>query len=475
MLNDPSTEPQHVRTLGRRDMVLFTVSAILLLDTLAAGATVGPSAVFWWIFLGVVFFVPYALICAELGTTWPEQGGLYAWIRDAFGRRWASRATWAYWVNTAVWIPAIFILFAGVFSQMFAPGLSLGAQIAIGIGLTWLAVAINVITLDVGKWIPNAGALVKVLVIGVIVLGAFLHVQEHGMANPMTLDAILPNDGASLTYISVIIYGMLGFELVSAGSAEMKNPARDVPAAILLSGTIIIVMYTLATVAILAAIPAADINLVEGLVDTLELFFGGTGPGQVFALALGIGALYTFFANGVTWALGCNRAMAEAASEGEFPAAMGRQHERLGTPVGAALAMGGASTVVLLLYGFLAGSKEDLFWSLFAFSAVIFLLPYIGLVCAFARLRVIAPDRHRPFRVPGGNVTAVSLALVCLLVLALSILLFVYTPGVGIQWPVLSGALGVVALGEVTIRATERHRAGSVRRRTPSPARSVPE
>lgn len=460
-LPDP---PQHLRTLGRRDMVLFTVSAILLLDTLAAGATIGPSAVFWWLVLGVVFFLPYALICAELGTAWPEQGGLYAWVREAFGRRWASRATWAYWVNTAVWVPAIFILFAGVFSQMFAPGLSLAAQIGIGIGLTWLAVAINAITLDVGKWIPNAGALIKVLVICVIVVGALVHVQAHGMANPMTLESMLPNEGASLTYISVIIYGMLGFELVSAGSAEMKNPARDVPSAILLSGTVIIVMYTLATVAILAAIPAADINLVEGLVDTLNLFFGGTAAGRAFAVALGIGALYTFFANGVTWALGCNRAMAEAASEGEFPAAMGRQHPRIGTPVGAALAMGVVSTVVLLLYGYLAGSNEDLFWSLFAFSAVIFLLPYVGLVCAFARLRVSDPGRHRPFRVPGGNLVAAVLAFVCFVVLALSIVLFVYTPGDGVQWPVLTGAVGVVAFGEIVIRVTER---GRLKRNTP--------
>ena len=80
----------HVKTLGQKDIVLFTVSAILLLDTLAAGATVGASSVFWWLFLGVVFFVPYALICAEMGTTYPEQGGLYAWVRDAFGRRWAA-------------------------------------------------------------------------------------------------------------------------------------------------------------------------------------------------------------------------------------------------------------------------------------------------------------------------------------------------------------------------------------------------
>ena len=126
----------HKKSLRQRDMVLFTVSAILLLDTLTAAASVGASSVFWWVFLGIIFFIPFAMICAEMGCAYPEQGGIYAWIRDGFGGRWASRATWAYWVNTAVWMPAIFILFAGVFKQMFFPELSLGWQIGIGVMLT---------------------------------------------------------------------------------------------------------------------------------------------------------------------------------------------------------------------------------------------------------------------------------------------------------------------------------------------------
>ena len=421
----------------------------------------GASALFWWLFLGVVFFLPYALICAEMGTTYPEQGGLYAWIRDAFGRRWASRATWAYWVNTAVWIPAIFILFAGVFSQMFAPGMTLGVQIALGIVLTWLAVACNAITLNVGKWVPNVGAIIKVIVILAIIVGAWLHTRTHGMANPLTIETLKPTWGTSVQYLSVIIYGMLGFELASAGSEEMKNPARDVPRAILASGLIIILLYTAATAAILAAIPADDIDLVEGLMDTLNLFFGESAAGRVFALALGTGALCTFFSNGVTWSLGCNRAMAEAASEREFPRAFAYEHQRLGTPIGAAVLMGVISTAVLLTYGLLAGSNADLFWSLFAFSAVIFLIPYVLLVLAFAHMRKKDPQRERPYRVPGGDGFAKVLSILCATVLLLALLLFIYTPGSGVDYAVLSGAIVVLLIGEATIRAAEKYRAST--------------
>jgi len=451
-------EIQHTKTLRQRDMVLFTVSAILLLDTLTAAASVGAPSVFWWIFLGFIFFIPFALICAEMGCAYPEQGGIYAWIRDGYGGRWASRATWCYWVNTAVWMPAIFILFAGVFKQMFFPELSLGWQIAIGVILTWLAVAVNVVALDVGKWIPNLGAILKVIIFLAIIAGAFVYVQDHGMANPLTFETLKPDWGNSLQYIPAIIYGMLGFELVSAGSDEMRDPARDVPRSILISGVIILVLYLLGTMAVLAAIPAGDINLVEGLIDTLHLFFGGSEVGKLFVLALGIGALFTFFSNGVTWALGCNRAAAEAAMEGELPRIFALESKNLGTPIGAAVLMGLVSTFVLIMYGFMSGSNEDLFWSLFAFSAVIFLLPYEGMLMTFVKMRITDPDHPRPYRVPGGLGAARAAAWICFAVLALSIVLFMYTPGEGMEWPVLAGVIITLAIGEVVIRFSENHK-----------------
>jgi glutamate:GABA antiporter len=454
-----NTEVTHTKTLKQRDMVLFSVSAILLADTLTAAASVGAPSVFWWLFLGIIFFIPFAMICAEMGCAYPEQGGIYAWIRDSFGGRWASRATWCYWVNTAVWMPAIFILFAGVFKQMFFPDLSMAWQLAIGIALTWLAVAVNVITLDIGKWIPNLGAVLKVGIFVAIIIGAMFHMQDHGMATPLTLETLKPDWGSSLQYIPAIIYGMLGFELVSAGSDEMRDPAKDVPRSIFISGSMIIVLYVLGTIAILAALPAGEINLVEGLIDTLNLFFGGSVGGNVLVMALGLGALFSFFSNGVTWSLGCNRAAAEAALEGELPKIFAIENKKLGTPVGAAVLMGIVSTIVMLMYGFMAGSNEDLFWSLFAFSAVIFLLPYQGMMLAFLNLRRVDADHPRPFRVPGGMATAWLATGLCMAVLALSSVLFIYTPGAGVELPVLVGVLATLAIGEVVIRFAENHRA----------------
>tara|TARA_R110001583_G_scaffold6598_5_gene33411 strand:- start:13666 stop:15051 length:1386 start_codon:yes stop_codon:yes gene_type:complete len=444
------------KILGKKDLILFTVSAILLLDTLASAASVGVSSIFWWLFLGVVFFIPFALISAEMSCSYPEQGGIYAWVKTAYGSRWAARASWSYWINTAVWIPAISILFAGIFKQMFIPELSLYGQIAIGLTLTWVTVLVNIVSLDIGRLVPDTGAIFKILIFLILIVGAFNYVGEYGMANEFSVAALKPDWQASFQYIPAIIYGMLGFELVSASSEEMKDPARDMPKAVLISAAIIIVLYTLGTIAMLAAIPAQDINLVEGLMDTLNLLFGQTPVGKTFAMAIGIAALFTFFSNGVTWALGCNRAAAEAAKMGELPAIFAKESKKTGTPFGASIMMGVVSTSTIVLYGFLAGSNEDLFWSLFAFSAVIFMLPYIAMMLAFIKARVEQPNHIRPYKIPGGIFVARLLAYSCIIVLSFAIVLFIYSPAEGMQWPVFTGVIVTLIIGELAIRSAEK-------------------
>lgn len=446
---------QHLKTLRQRDIVLFTVSAILLPDTLASVASAGAASITWWLILGFAFLLPFALISAEMGCTYPEQGGIYAWVRDAFGGRWASRVTWCYWVNVTVWMPAIYVLCAGIFNQLFALDGGLGMQLAIAIALIWLTVAVNVVTLEIGKWVPNIGGLLKVILFFGIIIGAFRYLGSNEMANPITLSTLTPQWGEGLQFISAIIYGMLGFELVSAGSEEMRDPARDVPRAILYSGFTVLLLYVLGTVAILAAIPAVEINLVEGLIDTLRLFYSDIAMGSVLVMGLGIATLFAVFSSGVTWAMGANRAAAEAALEGELPKQFALE-SRSGTPLGAAVLMGCVSTALLLLHGLLAGNNEGLFWELFASSGVLFLLPYVGMMLAFLRMRGIDGQRHRPYRVPGGTLTARLLGWFCIFILAAAMGFFMYTPGSGAQWPVIGVVTVLLVLGELVVRFAER-------------------
>ncbi|EAQ96516.1 APC family permease [Congregibacter litoralis] len=453
---------EHPKTLRQRDLVLFTVSAILLPDILTSSASAGVSSIAWWLLLGLLFFFPMGLISAELGCSYPEQGGIYTWIRNAFGGRWASRVTYCYWVNMALWLPSMFILFAGVANRLFDLEASLTIQIGIAIAITWLTVAANVVALKIGKWIPNIGAISKFLLFGALIAGTWRFLSSHEVANAMTVETLTPSWGDGLQFIPAIIYGMLGFELASAGSAEMRNPRRDVPRAILWSGMIVLLLSVLGTFAVLATIPVAGINIVEGVIDVLALAFAGSAAGDALVLFLGVCFLFGIYSSCAAWSMGANRAAAEAAMEKELPAWFGIELPGNGSPVGAAALTGTVSTLALLSYGFMSGSNEDLFWSLFAFSSVLFMLPYLGMVLAFLRMRSVDGEHPRPFRVPGGRPGAWMSAMLCGSILIIAIALFMVTPGEGPQWAVIIGVVAALLLGELLVRTAEQSAGSSV-------------
>ncbi len=441
------------KVLKGLDMTLFTVCAILVMDTLAPSAAIGPSSISWWVITLILFFIPYGLITAELGTTYPEQGGLYVWVKRAFGEKWAARTTWLYWINVALWMPSVYILFAGMFAQLFFPDMSMWLQILIGIVMSWVTVWIGCIKLESGKWIPNIGAIIKALIMVVIGVGAFVFAGKNGVANDLSFSNILPEWGAGLAFLPVIVYNFMGFELVSGASEEMKNPGKDVPRAIIIAGGLIAVFYLLGTTGILMAVPLDQLGLVTGIIDTLQILFGTTGIGGIVVIVLGVAALYSFLANMVTWTMGANRTAAEAAKEHELPAIFGKEHPVYKTPTGAFIITGIVSTAVMIVYGLMAGTAEELFWTLFAFSSMVFLLPYLALFPAFLKLRKQDTDIKRPYKVPGSKLFITIMAVICEIFILQAIVFFIYVPGEPIDWafagPVLIGVVLTLIIGEV--------------------------
>ena len=448
---------QHKKALGMVDMTLFTVSAILFLDTLAGSASMGAAALTFWLVFSVLFFLPFGLITSEMGTAYPEQGGIYAWVRDALGKRWGTRVTWLYWVNLPIWSASIFVMFTSILSQLFWPDLELGGQLVLAILFNWVVVGFTCMPLKYGKWIPNAGALVKMVAFGALIIAGVLHALDPAkpLTNDFSVQAFIPEWGSGVQYIAIVIWGMVGFELMSAASDEMENPVRDIPRATLFSGLIIIFGNVLGIFAVLAVIPAEDINMVEGLVDTFLALFGDSGMGRTLAIAMSVCFMFSLLSNAVTWSLGANRTIAKSAQDGEMPAFLGYEHPKYGTPVGAGIVVGVLVTLLLGFYGLVATSNEELFWLLFAAQGVIFMTPYMGAIFAFMHARINDPDRERPFRIPGGKPVAWLVTVLCFSCICMSVLLFMYVPGEGFDWPVVIGGVTALALGEITLRYSE--------------------
>jgi glutamate:GABA antiporter len=92
------------KVLGRFDLVLFTACAILGFDTVAASAQAGAQAVTWLLISLVIFLIPYGMLTAELGSSFPVEGGPYEWARLAFGRLAGSVTAILYWLSNPTWI-----------------------------------------------------------------------------------------------------------------------------------------------------------------------------------------------------------------------------------------------------------------------------------------------------------------------------------------------------------------------------------
>jgi amino acid transporter len=255
-------------------------------------------------------------------------------------------------------------------------------------------------------------------------------------------------------FLPVIIFLLLGFELISSMAGEVQEPEKSIPRAIFTSGAVIAFLYLFATIGILLALSLSKLSLVEGLVETFKAIFGHKGLGEVVVYALGIAALYTYFTNMTTWTMGANRSAVEAAAEGELPKALGREHPTRHTPVGALVGTGLISTLVLIVTAFFISKQDSLFFAIFAASSVIFLLPYLLMYPAVAVLRYKDPDRHRPFKIPGGDRVVVALAVLTSVIIAAGVVLFLWPeiPDAPGEWSYTGPLLGIVG---VTLLAGE--------------------
>jgi glutamate:GABA antiporter len=456
----PAAAANFARVLGRADLVLFTVAAVLTIDTLASAASMGVTWFTWWFITMFVFFIPYGLMTAEMGAAWPGEGGLFVWVREAMGPRWGSLAAWFYWINNAYWIPSVYMIFAGVFFTMFLKpilpvSLHTGAsntwiQASIAIVLTWITVGIGVLRLEVSKWVPNLGAVVKVSIfVGLGVLGLASVLGGRPPANDFSPGSFVPQWGDSLAFLPVLLYNALGFELMSSAGDEMRDPQRDVPRVTLVSGLVIAAVYTLGVLGILLAVPLGELSIVTGTWDALVVLGRRYGQaGGTLVLVLGIGFLYACVANIVTWSLGVNRVAAQAAEEGAMPRILGRLHPRFQTPYMAFVIMGVIATVLLLGNAALSARNPDnVFWMIFKLSGVCFLISYLMIFPAFLILRYRRADVPRPYRMPGGLPNAWGAAVICFVFIAGATLLF-FVPSPSAENPAAARQETVLLIAE---------------------------
>jgi glutamate:GABA antiporter len=433
------------KVFGLFSMVLFSVSAILVADTVATSAAMGVQGLGFWIILGLLFFIPYGFVTAELGSAWPDEGGIYVWVKEAFGPGWGTVTSWMYWVNVALWAPSVFVLFVGAIEVAFNVDIAPLWEAVIVIAMVWAIVAVGILPLSWSKFVPNLSAALKVIVL--VGLGAVgvVYAIKHGTANSFSIDQWLPAwNTDSLSFLPIIIYSYMGFELMSSAGGAIKNPKRDVPKMIILAGIAILAVYTFATFGILASIKSADVSIVTGIVDALKLSFDEVlgGAGWLFDIAV-VALLFTFFGNMVTWSIGANQTIKATGLDATAPGVFGHVNKRFGTPDYAFVLMGLIATGITILAYVLDPTQASVFWTLFALSSIVFLIPYLLMFPALLVLRRKFPDQPRPYVVPGGKAGAWIATILCEAGIIMTLFLFFYFPiegtSKGAFWAITGG------------------------------------
>lgn len=412
--------------IGMGSLTMFTLCAVMILDTLTASAAIGPSAFSWWVIMLAGFVLPYTLVVTELGSTWPAEGGIYDWVKRAFGTRMAARTSYLYWINVGLWMPSVYILFAGTFSSLYWPKMALHWQILLCLMLTWLTVWFCNISTSVCLKIARWGAFAKIIVIAVLGFAGIRYFLQHGLANNFEWHNLIPHLNESSRFLPAIIYSLLGLELVASMGKMIKSPEKTMRTAMFLAAIFISALYLFGTFGILAALPVSQISLVSGIIDAMKIIFGQSEGARIILNILCVLTLFSFISNMVTWTSGSSRTAAEAAKSGELPACLGMLSRHFHTPVGANVATGVVSSLVILCYSQLASDRSDLFWIIFSFSSCIFLLPYLLLFSAWFWLRYKETETPRPYRVPGGILGQWLVAGACLLFVIQGIILFVF-------------------------------------------------
>ena len=402
------------KSLRRFDMVFFTLCALVGLDTLGAVAAYGPQGFFWLVVMAITFVIPYMLIMSEVGSSFTEEGGPYEWVKLAFGRFQAGVAAVVYWASNPFWVGgSLAFIASAAWAATDLPGLGVDDLGSVGdytfkLLFIWFSIGVAIAAIEKGKWIPNAGAIARVIVLGFFTLTLVIYAAKNGVEGFAAGD-MRPTLLVFFALTPLILFNYVGFELQNGAAEEMVNPQRDVPVSVLRSGIMGVLLYTIPVLGILLVLPLDQITGIGGFVDAVKQTFTVYGGAQDVLFALtALGFIFTLMTSGAVWMIGADRVLAVSAYDGSFFPWFGVFNKKLGTPVRCNVLSGIVSTVFMVAAVLMlkSGSASDAFSVVLAMATSTTLLSYLWIFPAALKLRYTEPGVHRAYRVPGkGNLT----------------------------------------------------------------------
>lgn len=424
---EASSQPKILSSFA---LAMISVAAVVNLRNLPIMASAGSHAIVFYCLAASLFLIPSALVCAELASTHPEDGGIYLWVKKAFGYQLGFFTIWSEWFNNVIGFPATLSFIAATIAFVFFPHIQQHkyALFALMITIIWSCTFFNFFGVKVSSRLNIVGAIFGSLIPGIIIiaLGSDWFFTGHHIQINLSLNHLMPAmHGSTLALFLGVLLGYAGMQITAFHVTNVKNPGRDFPRAIFVAVIAILALTIFSSLAIAMIVPHKQLSLVSGVMQGFYAFFRAfhiSWALPILAFLIAISGISSLSA----WLLAPARGLAVAIKQGNFPRWLSYEN-RQGIPVNILLIQAVIATGLSLIFIF-APNISTGFWMLLVLTAQFTLAMYILIFASAIRLRYKYRDIKRPFKIPGGNIGIWLVAGTSLLVCCGGIILGYFPP-----------------------------------------------
>jgi amino acid transporter len=369
----------------------------------AMGAVAGPALVLAIIISGIITFF-FGIAYAELGSAFPLSGGPYALPRLAMGNLGGFLIGWGYFLYLFIGTAAIIDIFV-VYLGFYIPNLASGGTltplgVAIAVIAIWVFTLINILGVKWGGLYSIITTIGKLIPLAIFFIVGLAYVQGHNFVPFMPFGFT----GVTLA-VALFFWCFTGFEAIVMPTEEIKNPAKTIPWAMILTIFTVILVYTLLAFVFVGMIDWQGLNLSTGdwkniskLTSPLSDVANSINLTWLAAIAT-IGAIIATAGAGGSWVLIQARLPYAMAKDKLFWKPMANVSHKYKTPVAALIFTSILTSVILILV--------PNFASVALIASVTGVVPYAAAVLSVKILRTTKPDVERPFKLPWVNLITV--------------------------------------------------------------------
>lgn len=384
-------------------LVMINVTAVMSLSSIAYMATIGLQNVAFFAFAALLFFIPSALISAELGGMFTNNnGGVYTWVSSAFGKNSGLVAIWMEWFNNIIAAPASIAALVATFAYVGFPAIAhnAAAMFFLLLIVTWAMTFFNFLPISKVAVLSVVGGLFGMILPGVLLIICAIYWLFSGA--PLQVSFSTTNDWiptatfATFALLVKVLGSYSGIQAVSFHTRNVKKPQVNIPISMLITVVVIFCTTTLASVSLASIVPSSDRNALNGLIQAIALVMHRLNLdylSHIISVFICVGML----AGVSIWLLSPARGMQEVAMQGLIPKVFAKTNAH-GMPVGVLVVQAVICSLISTLF-LLMPSIEAAFAMIIALTGQFTIVMWILVFTSAVYLRYSAKNIKRPFRV----------------------------------------------------------------------------